>query len=128
MGLAAALVLHSPRDAEPREHVWPPEEAARPEQEDGADAGVSLAKEVQSVSARMEQPQPSWEGLSGEKVTKPLPGQARPPCKQRGSVEIKGGCWWLPAELPPCGEGEYEWGGRCYRPILASVPPATSEQ
>ncbi len=127
-GLAAALVLHGSRDAEPLAHVLPPEEAARLEQEDSADAGVSLAKEVQSASARVEQPQPSWAGLSGEKVTKPLPGQARPPCKQRGAVEIKGGCWWPPAELPPCGEGEYEWGGRCYRPILAPTPPATSEQ
>jgi serine/threonine protein kinase len=128
-GLTAALVLNSPRNSEPRAHVWPLEEAARPEQEqDSADAGVSLAKEVQSVSAQVEQPQPSWKGLSAEKVTKPLPGQARPPCKQRGAVEIKGGCWWSPAELPPCGEGEYEWGGRCYRPILAPAPPATSEQ
>jgi serine/threonine protein kinase len=126
--LAAALVLHGPRDAEPREHVWPPEDAARPEQEDSADAGVSLAEEVQSVSARMEQPQPSWEGLSGEKVTKPLPGQARPPCKQRGSVEIKGGCWGSPEAKPPCREGEYEWEGLCYYPILAPAPPATSEQ
>jgi len=128
-GLAVALVLHSPRGSELRVHVWPPGDAARPEQElDSADAGVSLAKEVQRMSARVEQPDPTWEGFSAEKVKKPLPGQARPPCKQRGAVELKGGCWWPPAEVPPCGEGEYEWGGRCYRPILAPTPPATSEQ
>ena len=127
-GLAAALVLHGPRDSEPRAHVGPPEEAARPEQEqDSADAGVSLAKEVQSV--RVEQPQPSREGLSAEKVKKPLPWQARPPCKQRGSVEINGGCWWgRPENKPPCGDGEYEWEGRCYHPTPAPTPPATSEQ
>ncbi|HVG60854.1 MAG TPA: serine/threonine-protein kinase [Hyalangium sp.] len=129
VGLAVALTLHSPRGFELRAHVWPSEDASRPKQEeDNADAGVSLAKEVQRLSTRVEQPDPTWEGFSAEKVKKPLPGQARPPCKQRGAVEIKGGCWWPPAELPPCGEGEYEWGGRCYRPILAPAPPATSEQ
>jgi serine/threonine protein kinase len=130
MGLAVALVLHSPRDSEPRAHVWPPDDAARPEQEeDSADAGVSLAKEVQRMSARVEQPDRTWEGLSAEKVKKPLPGQARPPCKQRGSVEIKGGCWWgAPEARPPCRDDEYEWGNRCYHPVFVPTPPATSEQ
>jgi hypothetical protein len=128
-GLAAALVLHGPRDAGSRAHVLPPEEAARLEQEDSADAGVSLAKEVQSVRARVEQPQPAWEALTAEVPKKPLPGQARPPCRQRGAVEIKGGCWWGPPEVtPPCREGEYEWGNRCYHPVFAPTPPATSEQ
>jgi serine/threonine protein kinase len=129
-GLAVALVLHSPRDSEPQAHVWPPEDAAHPEQEeDSADAGVSLAKEVQRVSARVEQPQSTWEGLSAEKAKEPLPGQARPPCKRRGSVEINGGCWWgRPEAKPPCREGEYEWEGRCYHPTPAPAPPATSEQ
>jgi serine/threonine protein kinase len=128
-GLAVALVLHSPKDTEPQTHVWSSEDAARQNQEEvSADAGVSLAKEVQRMSAPVERPDPTWEGFSAEKVKEPLPGQARPPCKQRGAVEIKGGCWWPPAELPPCGEGEYEWGGRCYRPILAPTPPTTSEQ
>jgi serine/threonine protein kinase len=130
-GLTMALVLHGLKDSELRAHLWPPENAVHPEQkEDSADAGVSLAKEVQTLSARVEQPQSTREGLSTELPKKPLPGQARAPCKQRGSVEINGGCWWgRPENKPPCREGEYEWEDRCYHPTLAPTPPpATSEQ
>jgi eukaryotic-like serine/threonine-protein kinase len=125
-----ALVVHSLKDTEPQTLVWSSEDAARQNQEeDSADAGVSLAKEVQRLSVRAEQPDPTWEVLFAEKVKQPLPWQARPPCKQRGSVEINGGCWWgRPENKPPCREGEYEWEGRCYHPTPAPIPPATSEQ
>jgi serine/threonine protein kinase len=115
------LPLHPPVD--------PSEESALQCQQDsgGADAGTTgLGSEA--LVARMDtcEPEPSRQEISLEMPKKPLPGQARPPCKRR-EVEINGGCWGRPA-TPPCGEREYEWQGLCYSPILAPVPPATSQQ
>ncbi len=127
-GLATAWVLHGWRDAGRPVPLQPPEERVWPERDkDSADAGTSLADEM-LVSVQMEQPEPTWQGLDAQIPKKPLPGQARPPCKQRGSLEINGGCWARPPDSrPPCREGEYEWEGFCYFPVLGPTPPATSE-
>jgi len=129
VGLATALMLHGSRPFEPQASLGPPEDLSRPERaEGGEDAGTSLAREV-LMGAHAEQPEPTWEALTVEMAKKPLPGQARAPCKQRGSVEINGVCWWgRPEATPPCREGEHEWGGRCYHPALVPTPPATSEE
>lgn len=97
------------------------------QEEDREDAGTSLAQEVLSVSARVDPPVLEPESFAVEMPKKPLPGQARPPCRQRGAVEINGGCWGRPGAPPPCAEGEYEWEERCYYPILRLPPPASSE-
>jgi serine/threonine protein kinase len=57
--------------------------------------------------------------VAREMLKQPLPDQERAPCRIRGSVEIKGGCWapWA-ALTPPCGEKSYEWNGVCYLPLL----------
>jgi serine/threonine protein kinase len=129
-GLATAVVLPGEQDTGWQEPLRPVEDVVGPSREhDSEDAGISLAKEALMASVRMEQPDPSSsEGLTVEVPKKPLPGQARPPCKQRGAVELNGGCWWRPEQTQPCGDGEYEWGGLCYRPILGPTRPTTSEQ
>jgi serine/threonine protein kinase len=111
--------------------VEPPEGRTLQCQQDsgGADAGTSgLGREALAVRVDTCEPESSREEIGLEMPKKPLPGQARPPCKRR-EVEINRGCWKLPADSsPPCGEREYEWQGRCYSPILAPAPPATSQQ
>jgi serine/threonine protein kinase len=129
-GVVMVLVLNGEKNAGQQEAPLPHEDWARVEQkEDGADAGTSLAAEVLTISARVELPEPIEGGLRAEVPKKPRPGQARPPCKERGTVQINGGCWWgRPEATPPCRDGEYEWEGRCYYPALPPTPPATSEQ
>ncbi len=64
------------------------------EREEGReDGGTALAQDVLSVSARVEAPKPEPESFAVEMPKKPLPGQARPPCRQWGAVELNGGCW-----------------------------------
>lgn len=127
-GLATLWVRHEPRAPEQQEPQWIPEEPAHSKQdEDSADGGTSLADATLASMTKMEQPQPTWQGLEADMPKDPLPGQARPPCKQRGALVFNGGCWWPPATSSPCGEDEYERGGLCYRPILGKNTPATSE-
>jgi hypothetical protein len=106
----------------------PPQPLARVERdEDRQDAGTSLAQEVLGSSARIQQPEPRWEGINLEVPKTPLPGQVRSPCKKWQAAEIHGGCWRRPEEsTPPCRPGDYEWQGVCYYPVLAPTPPATS--
>jgi hypothetical protein len=129
-GIAITLVLHGERDAGQQPAPLPQEDWARLEQkEDRPDAGTSLATEVVASHVQVEQPSPTGEGLRKQVPKKPLPGQVQAPCKQRNEVEINGSCWIRPeVSTPPCGVREYEWGGRCYYPVLAPAPPATSEQ
>lgn len=48
---------------------------------------------------------------------KPIPNQAKPPCRpRRGEVEINGGCWVELTKQPPC-EETAEYKGRCYLPV-----------
>jgi predicted Ser/Thr protein kinase len=69
------------------------------------------------------------ESVSREVPPQPVPGQQRPPCRRKGEVPINGGCWVLLANIePPCGEGEYEWQGACYRPSEVRSRPPTSKQ
>jgi len=69
------------------------------------------------------------ESVSQEVPPQPLPGQDRPPCRRRGEVVINGGCWVLQANVePPCGEGEYEWQGSCYRASGVRSRSPTSKQ
>ncbi|WP_307733774.1 serine/threonine-protein kinase [Stigmatella ashevillensis] len=95
----------------------------------GADAGTSgLAKDALPASASLRAPASGPMRIGLDVPKKPLPGQAKPPCKKR-EVELNGGCWVLPREAtPPCGERNYEWQGACYYPVLAPVRSETSEQ
>ncbi|WP_224240660.1 serine/threonine-protein kinase [Hyalangium gracile] len=129
VGLTTALVLRGQRDTGEQAPPRLLEEEGPPGWEEGsADAGTSLATELLAVSVSEELPEPGWQGLGEEVPKDPLPGQARPPCKQRGAVVINKGCWGRPeVSTPPCGEGEYEWEGRCYRPLLGLPRPATSQ-
>jgi serine/threonine protein kinase len=129
-GVVMVLVLNGEKDAGQQETPLPDEDWARVKQkEDREDAGTSLATEAVAIRVQVEQPRPTDEGLRKQVPKKPLPGQAQAPCKQRNEVEINGGCWIRPeVSTPPCGVREYEWGGRCYYPVLAPAPPATSEQ
>lgn len=65
----------------------------------------------------------------GEKATKALPGQKKPPCAPRREREVAGACWVPHLERPPCPEGTYEGVSRgealCLLPIRAERP-ATS--
>ncbi|MDY7227749.1 serine/threonine-protein kinase [Hyalangium rubrum] len=92
------------------------------------DASTSdLAKDALTVSAHVKQPESTWDVLALEMPEKPMPGQARPPCKKH-ELEINGGCWVEPKESkPPCREREHEWKGVCYYAVLALPLPATSQ-
>jgi len=129
-GIALALALHGERDTGQQSAPLPQEDWARSNQKvDSPDAGTSLATESVAIRVQEERPRPTGEGIRKQVPTKPFPGQVQAPCKQRNEVEINGGCWIRPeVSTPPCGAREYEWGGRCYYPVLAPVPPATSEQ
>ncbi len=130
VAIALTLALHGERDAGLQPAPLPQEAWAHQDQTEGRpEAGTSLAAEAPMISARVEQPEPMGGGLRAEVPKKPRPGQARPPCKERGTVQINGGCWWgRPEATPPCRDGEYEWEGRCFYPALPPDPPATSEQ
>ncbi|WP_224371619.1 serine/threonine protein kinase [Hyalangium versicolor] len=130
VGLASAVLITQVDQEIP----LPPqslEELPPPVRDEGReDAGTSLATEALMASTQEEQPPDlTWDGLEGEMPDKPLPGQAKPPCKQRSAVVINGGCWVRPeVSTPPCKEGEYEWERLCYLPILSVTRrPSTSE-
>jgi serine/threonine protein kinase len=129
-GIALALTLHGERDAGQQPAPLSQEDWARSNRKvDSPDAGTSLATEVVASRVQVEQPRPTGEGIRKQVPKKPLPRQVQAPCKQRNEVEINGGCWIRPeVSTPPCGEREYEWGGRCYYPVLTPTPPATSDQ
>jgi eukaryotic-like serine/threonine-protein kinase len=126
-GLVAVFVLQQGFPLHPP--MNPPEGSLLQCQQDNGGAGASrLGSEAIAVRVDTCEPEPSREEISLEMQKKPLPGQARPPCKRR-EVEINGGCWKLPAApSPPCDDREYEWQGLCYSPILAPPSPATSQQ
>ncbi|ADO75349.1 serine/threonine protein kinase [Stigmatella aurantiaca] len=101
--------------------AWP---ALDPAREDTGNTG--LAKEALPDNAVPHPPESAWARISLEFPKRPLPSQARPPCKKR-EAELNGGCWIRPADAtPPCGDRYYEWKGLCYFPVLAPPPPATS--
>jgi hypothetical protein len=129
VGLATVWGLHGPRDAGRPAPVASPEALVWPErQEDRPDGGTSLAEQM-VVSPRVDEPDPIPWVLGAEVPKTPLPSQARPPCRQRGAVEINGGCWARPPDsTPPCGEGDYELAGVCYRPLLGPPRQPTSVQ
>jgi serine/threonine protein kinase len=124
VGLVTLLVVHGGRE----ERQPPREERVRPERdEDREDAGTSLAQEARMVSARLEKAEPVREGMAAKLPKKPLPNQAKPPCK-KWKEAINGGCWGRQeVTTPPCREGDYEWQGACYYPVLSTAPDATSE-
>jgi serine/threonine protein kinase len=85
------------------------------------DAGTSgIGEEAMASVAPAETPPVSEGRIMRELPSKPLDRQKRPPCPQRGAVEINGGCWHLPvgAETAPCESYLYEYAGRCYAPVL----------
>jgi predicted Ser/Thr protein kinase len=94
------------------------------EEEDAAAlAGASL---TEREGAR--RPGSKRGGLRGDVLTKPLPGQRRPPCSKH-EAEIQGGCWIrLSGATPPCGDGYYAWKNGCYWPVVLPPPSANSEQ
>ncbi len=71
----------------------------------------------------------SARAVSTKVPDRPLKGQKRPPCDQRGQVEINGGCWVPLKEIsPPCGKDTYEWKAGCFWPITGAERQPTSEQ
>lgn len=65
-------------------------------------------------------------GIAFPMPDKPIPKQAKPPCRpQRGEVEINGGCWVVLEKRPPC-EETAEYKGRCYLPVGERPRPAQS--
>jgi hypothetical protein len=95
------------------------------------DAGTgAVGEEAMASAAPYEEALVSEWGVARDVPKRPLDGQKRPPCKQRGAVEINGGCWWdvVDAEPPPCETDKYEYGGRCYAPIFTSQRRPTSEE
>jgi serine/threonine protein kinase len=94
------------------------------------DAGTSLGEEgAASVSPAETPPVSKW-GISRNLPPGPMNGQKRPPCTERGEIEINGGCWVMPsgAETPPCGGNKYEYEERCYVPIFISERVPTSDE
>lgn len=128
-GLATVLVTAVQRDSGQPALPLPWEEPVHPQRDEGrADGSTSLATEALMARTQESQPEPIWWGIERDLPKDPLPGQATPPCRQRGAVVINGGCWGRPeSSTPPCGEGDFEWEGLCYRPILAVKRPSTSE-
>jgi hypothetical protein len=128
-GLVATFALQQWRSRHPPAEL-PAGSMLQCQQDSGGEDAGATALGSEALAARVDtcEPEPSREEIGLEMRKKPLPGQARPPCKRR-EVEINGGCWKLPADpSPPCDEREYEWQGLCYSPILAPSPPATSQQ
>ena len=88
--------------------------------EDAPDAGKTGLGDG-GVTARVtpEEVPVSAGAISLEMPKEPFPDQERAPCRIRGAVEIKGGCWAPWATLtPPCGQKSYEWNGVCYLPLF----------
>ncbi len=83
------------------------------------DAGVvGVGDEPPAAPGIEALPEQEPSGVSMDMLTKPLPGQHRPPC-QKPEVEIKGGCWVRMAEkAPPCGDRYFEWNKECYLPVF----------
>jgi predicted Ser/Thr protein kinase len=105
-------------------------QAEEPGAESAPDAGTQGLGE-ESMTARVDpQRMPvALESVSQQIPQKPLPGQQRTPCRRKGEVPINGGCWVLLANVePPCGEGEYEWQGACYRAVDVRSRTPTSKQ
>jgi len=72
----------------------------------------------------------SMPAISRKMPKKPLDDQARPPCTQKDSVAINGGCWrrlYQGSGTAPCDSDLYEYQGRCYMVIRISERPPTSD-
>ncbi|HEX8697289.1 MAG TPA: serine/threonine-protein kinase [Myxococcaceae bacterium] len=96
------------------------------EQPDGG-TGV-LGEEAAASVQKAEVPSASGWVISRSVPDRPFPGLKRPPCTERGSVQLNGGCWWpVGAEPAPCDARFYEYEKRCYLPVLTSERPPTSE-
>jgi eukaryotic-like serine/threonine-protein kinase len=118
-GLAASLLLQG---------AWTMWRYPRPWLAQGPTQTTGLAQDALPLSGSVQVPAPGAERIGLEVPKKPLPGQARPPCRKR-ELELNGGCWVLPREAaPPCGERNYEWRGACYYPVLAPAPSGNSER
>ena len=118
----ALLCALPPRDVH-REEVAFTVQDSEPQVPDTPDAGTAVGEEGLASVSPAEKPQVSGsEGkVSREVPEKPRNDQKRPPCNQRGAVEINGGCWRFAgkgAETAPCDSDLYEHEGRCYSPIL----------
>ncbi len=97
-----------------------------PEQPDGG-TGV-LGEEAMASAHKAKAPNLSGRSIARDVPNNPGEGQKRPPCTERGEVEINGGCWWpVGLEKPPCATNLYGHGGRCYTPVLTSERPPTSK-
>jgi serine/threonine-protein kinase len=98
------------------------------EQQDAGSVAVGEAV----LTAPVESPHvPSaWSAIGVDLPSKPLQGQARPDARGRCAprqVSINGGCWWkVEGEPKDCPVDSYVYEGRCYAPVLRSLPPPTS--
>jgi serine/threonine protein kinase len=99
-----------------------------------ADGGTAGAAE-EALMARSEDPvvRRSLGRVAMPMPQKPLPGQRKPPCNQRGEVELRGGCWFFLSLKPPCetkAAGNvvfYEWDDSCYLPSYSQQRQPTSD-
>jgi hypothetical protein len=57
----------------------------------------------------------------------PFPGQKKPPCDPEYELAALGACWAIFEKKPPCGDGGYEYAGKCVRASYDSAHQPTSE-
>lgn len=85
------------------------------------DAGTAVGEEVLASVTPAETHYDAEGKVSREIPDRPSKDQRRPPCTQRGAVEINGGCWRFAgrgADTAPCDPDLYEHNGYCYTAIL----------
>ncbi|WP_224363995.1 hypothetical protein [Hyalangium versicolor] len=103
----------------------PVEEPEREEARNSAEASLADA----SVPTRVltKEPPHYESAIATEMPEEPLPGQRRPPCRQR-EVAVRGGCWIKLNDFsPPCDDDWYEWKGGCYLPRYEQKRTPTSK-
>jgi serine/threonine-protein kinase len=103
--------------------------AERVEQPDAGTVAVGDSALAAQESSRL--PLSASPAVAQALPPKPLPGQTRPGpdgrCPVHPQVPINGGCWLkLDVELKDCRGNGYAYKGRCYTPVSALSPPATS--
>ncbi|WP_224243296.1 serine/threonine protein kinase [Hyalangium gracile] len=90
------------------------------------DAGVG--EEALLSVTQTPQPGASSSGLGLAMPKNPLPGQKKPPCEPEYELVALGACWAIFEKKPPCGEGGYEYAGKCVRASFNAPRQPASEQ
>ena len=90
------------------------------------DAGVS--EEALLSVTQTPQPKAPASMLGVTMPKKPAPGQKKPPCDPEYELAALGACWAIFEKKPPCGEGGYEYAGKCVRASFDAPRQPASEQ